>query len=93
MDLSGKGCMSLTREKPRVFYVEDDRDIRDLTQYALRQAGFECVGFSDATEFFAACADCLPMGWWHRKTSRILEVKFIVSHSVCSPSYAKNLLR
>lgn len=53
-------CTVGVREKPRVFYVEDDRDIRDLTQYALRQAGFECVGFSDATEFFAACADCLP---------------------------------
>lgn len=60
MDLSGKGYMSSTQEKPRVFYVEDDRDIRDLTQYALHQAGFECVGFPDATEFFAACADCLP---------------------------------
>lgn len=43
--------MSSTREKPRVFYVEDDRDICDLTQYALRQAGFECIGFSGATEF------------------------------------------
>ena len=68
MDLSGKGCMSLTREKPRVFYVEDDRDIRDLTQYALRQAGFECVGFSDTTEFFCRiCRDDCP---WDSGTAR-----------------------
>ena len=31
-----------TRESAAlVFYVEDDENIRDLTLYALRQAGFE----------------------------------------------------
>ncbi len=47
--------MQASPSKPRVFYVEDDHDIRDLTQYALRQAGFECEGFSDAENFFTAC--------------------------------------
>lgn len=45
---------------PRVFYVEDDHDIRDLTLYALRQAGFECEGFSDAASFFARCSTTIP---------------------------------
>lgn len=45
---------------PRVFYVEDDHDIRDLTLYALRQAGFECEGFSDAASFFARCEAIVP---------------------------------
>lgn len=52
--------MPLPQANPRVFYIEDDRDIRDLTQYALHQAGFECVGFSDASSFFAACATESP---------------------------------
>ena len=43
-----------------IYYVEDDTNIRDLTVYALRQAGFEARGFSCASEFFAACADELP---------------------------------
>lgn len=35
-----------TRESATlVFYVEDDENIRDLTLYALRQAGFEGRGF------------------------------------------------
>lgn len=45
---------------PRVFYVEDDRDIRDLTLYALRQAGFDCEGFSDAASFFVRCETAVP---------------------------------
>ena len=33
-----------TRESATlVFYVEDDENIRDLTLYALRQAGFEAA--------------------------------------------------
>lgn len=36
-----------TRESATlVFYVEDDENIRDLTLYALRQAGFEGRGLS-----------------------------------------------
>lgn len=42
-----------TRESATlVFYVEDDENIRDLTLYALRQAGFEGRGFPDADAFF-----------------------------------------
>ena len=45
---------------PLVFYVEDDENIRDLTLYALRQAGFEGRGFPDAEAFFAACREAAP---------------------------------
>lgn len=43
-----------------IYYVEDDTNIRDLTVYALRQAGFEAQGFPAAEEFFAACRERLP---------------------------------
>lgn len=37
-----------------IFCVEDDNGIRDLMIYALNSAGFEAMGFMDATEFFRA---------------------------------------
>lgn len=43
-----------------IYYVEDDTNIRDLTVYALRQAGFDAQGFPAAGEFFAACKERLP---------------------------------
>lgn len=43
-----------------IYYVEDDTNIRDLTVYALRQAGFDAQGFSAASGFFAACEEQLP---------------------------------
>lgn len=43
-----------------IYYVEDDTNIRDLTVYALRQAGFEARGFPAAKEFFAACKERVP---------------------------------
>lgn len=43
-----------------IYYVEDDTNIRDLTVYALRQAGFEAQGFPAAEEFFVACRERLP---------------------------------
>lgn len=43
-----------------IYYVEDDKNIRDLAIYALGQAGYEVVGFSCAEEFERACADKLP---------------------------------
>lgn len=43
-----------------IYYVEDDVNIRDLTIYALRQAGFEAQGFPSADEFFAACRERMP---------------------------------
>lgn len=43
-----------------IYYVEDDTNIRDLTIYALKQAGLESVGFAAAGEFFAACQKRMP---------------------------------
>ena len=43
-----------------IYYVEDDTNIRDLTVYALRQAGFEAQGFPAAEEFFVACRERQP---------------------------------
>lgn len=43
-----------------IYYVEDDANIRELTLYALKQAGFQATGFSEAEAFFAACRDELP---------------------------------
>lgn len=36
-----------------IYYVEDDTNIRDLTVYALKQAGFEAAGFPAAGEFLS----------------------------------------
>lgn len=38
-----------------IYYVEDDEHIRDLTSYALRQAGFEVRAFPDGAGFVEAC--------------------------------------
>lgn len=43
-----------------IYYVEDDTNIRDLTIYALEQAGFKARGFADAQSFFEACSETLP---------------------------------
>ena len=43
-----------------IYYVEDDTNIRDLTVYALRQAGYEAKGFANAGDFFAACKERVP---------------------------------
>ena len=43
-----------------IYYVEDDLNIRELTAYALKQAGFEVQGFAHANEFFAALEQGLP---------------------------------
>lgn len=43
-----------------VYYVEDDTNIRELTIYALKQAGIEAEGFSDDAEFRVACAKRVP---------------------------------
>lgn len=52
--------MAANEREELVFYVEDDENIRDLTLYALRQAGFEGRGFPDAPSFFAACEETIP---------------------------------
>jgi two-component system, OmpR family, alkaline phosphatase synthesis response regulator PhoP len=43
-----------------IYYLEDDTNIRDLTVYALKQAGFNAQGFSTAQAFFSACRSKLP---------------------------------
>lgn len=43
-----------------VYYVEDDTNIRELTVYALTQAGIEARGCADDAEFQQACAERLP---------------------------------
>ena len=43
-----------------IYYVEDDTNIRDLTVYALKQAGFEAAGFTSGRDFFKACDEKAP---------------------------------
>lgn len=43
-----------------IFVVEDDRAIRELELYALKQAGFEATGFEKGEPFFLALHDTLP---------------------------------
>lgn len=43
-----------------IYYVEDDKNIRELAVYALTRSGIEVEGVSDNAEFRAACARKLP---------------------------------
>lgn len=43
-----------------VYYVEDDRNLRDLTIYALRQSGIDAKGCTDDADFRRACAERQP---------------------------------
>ena len=43
-----------------VYYVEDDKNIRELTVYALGQGGIEARGCADDAEFRRACAERRP---------------------------------
>ena len=43
-----------------VYYVEDDKNIRELTVYALGQGGIEARGCADDAEFRRACAERTP---------------------------------
>ncbi len=43
-----------------IYYVEDDNNIRDLTIYALTQAGFSVKGFACAEDLEHACIESLP---------------------------------
>jgi len=43
-----------------IYYVEDDLNVRNLTMYALRQAGMEVEGFATARELYKACENKLP---------------------------------
>ena len=39
---------------PKIFVVEDDENIRELTMYALRASGFDVVGFPESTNLYSA---------------------------------------
>lgn len=43
-----------------VYYVEDDTNIRELTVYALTQAGIAARGCADDAEFRQACSEEIP---------------------------------
>ncbi len=43
-----------------VYYVEDDKNIRELTVYALGQGGIDARGCADDAEFRRACAERVP---------------------------------
>lgn len=43
-----------------VYYVEDDKNIRELTVYALSQGGIDARGCADDAEFRRACAERKP---------------------------------
>ena len=43
-----------------VYYVEDDKNIRELTVYALGQGGIDARGCADDAEFRRACAERTP---------------------------------
>ena len=43
-----------------VYYVEDDKNIRELTVYALGQGGIEARGCADDAEFRRACSERVP---------------------------------
>lgn len=43
-----------------IYYVEDEKNIRELTVYALSQAGIEAMGFPDDAAFRRACAERVP---------------------------------
>ncbi len=49
-------------ESPLIYYVEDDEHVRDLTSYALRQAGFQVHALPEARkrDFVAECAKAQP---------------------------------
>ncbi len=44
-----------------IYYVEDDRSIRELVLYTLKNTGFEAIGFENGESFFSALKeDDLP---------------------------------
>lgn len=43
-----------------VYIVEDDKDIREMETYALKNSGFEVKSFPDSTNFYKACEENPP---------------------------------
>ena len=44
----------------RIYCVEDDEAIRELTLYALRSSGYEAEGFEKGSDFFEAASKAEP---------------------------------
>lgn len=49
-----------TESDQLIYYVEDEKNIRELTVYALSQAGIEAKGLPDDAAFRRACAERIP---------------------------------
>lgn len=47
-------------DKPLIYIVEDDENIRELVKYALSNEGFEVVAFENAEDMLAAAKSRLP---------------------------------
>ncbi len=43
-----------------IYIVEDDINIREMEEYALKNSGFQTKGFSDGDSFFLECKTSLP---------------------------------
>lgn len=43
-----------------IYIVEDDINIREMESYALKNSGFNVLGFSDSEGFFEECRKALP---------------------------------
>ena len=43
-----------------IYIVEDDKNIREMEQYALENSGFQVKGFDDGKSFFKGCEETLP---------------------------------
>ena len=48
------------RRTSLVYYVEDEKNIRELTLYALSQSGIDAEGFGDDVSFRRACDERIP---------------------------------
>ena len=47
--------------KRRILIVEDDENIREMESYALKNSGFEVMGFGEGKSFFAAIEKRIPL--------------------------------
>ena len=45
---------------PRIYVVEDDKNIREIETFALKNAGYEVYGFERAADFFEALVKTIP---------------------------------
>ena len=44
-----------------IYIVEDDENIREMESYALKNSGFEVIGFGEGKSFFAAIEKRIPL--------------------------------